>query len=214
MTLSKSKSELNAVNQMLQSIGQAPVTTLEQSNPDVAIAYDTLMQVSRDVQAEGWTFNKEYHYSMALNSDGTVDVPEGMLQCMLSPDKAENANKRAVLRSRDSVSPTGSVVRKLYDIISHTFIWTDKPCCDIVWFHDYVNIPVTVQSYIIARASTMFAQRTTGDQVQVSMLQQQEAQVKAYALEYETQQIRRYYHGYNDEGNWYQSYEPYQALAR
>ena len=87
MTLSKSKSELNAVNQMLQSIGQAPVTTLEQSNPDVAIAYDTLMQVSRDVQAEGWTFNKEYHYSMALNTDGTVDVPAGMLQCMLSLTK-------------------------------------------------------------------------------------------------------------------------------
>ena len=57
-----SPGELQAVNQILASVGQAPVTTLEQTNPDVAIAYDTLQQVSREVQAEGWTFNKEYHY--------------------------------------------------------------------------------------------------------------------------------------------------------
>ena len=53
--------ELPAVNEILASVGQAPVTTLDQTNPDVAIAYDTLLQVSREVQAEGWTFNKEYH---------------------------------------------------------------------------------------------------------------------------------------------------------
>ncbi len=57
--------ELQAVNQILASVGQAPVTTLEQTNPDVAIAYQTLLEVSREVQAEGWTFNKEGHYEMA-----------------------------------------------------------------------------------------------------------------------------------------------------
>ena len=33
--------ELPAVNQILASVGQAPVTTRDQTNPDVAIAYDT-----------------------------------------------------------------------------------------------------------------------------------------------------------------------------
>ena len=56
-----SASELPAVNQILQTVGQAPVTTLDQTNPDVAIAYDTLLQVSREVQSEGWTFNKEFN---------------------------------------------------------------------------------------------------------------------------------------------------------
>ena len=60
-----SQQELPAVNQILQSCGQAPVTTLDQTNPDVAIAYQTLLEVSREVQAEGWTFNKEGHYKMA-----------------------------------------------------------------------------------------------------------------------------------------------------
>ena len=44
--------ELPAVNEILASVGQAPVTTLDQTNPDVAIAYDTLLQVSREVQSE------------------------------------------------------------------------------------------------------------------------------------------------------------------
>ena len=61
MTLptSGSQTELQAVNEILASVGQAPVTTLEQTNPDVAIAYNTLLEVNREVQAEGWTFNKE-----------------------------------------------------------------------------------------------------------------------------------------------------------
>ena len=69
--------ELPAVNQILQSCGQAPVTTLDQTNPDVAIAYQTLLEVSREVQAEGWSFNKEFHYEIyrdgKLIERGTLD---------------------------------------------------------------------------------------------------------------------------------------------
>ena len=54
--------QLAAVNELLQSIGQAPVTTLDTSNPDVAMAWNTLVTTSRNVQAEGWTYNREYHY--------------------------------------------------------------------------------------------------------------------------------------------------------
>ena len=63
------KEELPAINQILASVGQAPVTTLDQTNPDVAIAYDTLLQVSREVQSEGWTFNTEEHYEYPPDSN-------------------------------------------------------------------------------------------------------------------------------------------------
>ena len=49
--------ELEAINRMLSAIGQAPVTTVEETNPDVAICKRTLYQVSQEVQSEGWTFN-------------------------------------------------------------------------------------------------------------------------------------------------------------
>ena len=65
--------ELPAVNQILASVGQAPVTTLDQTNPDVAIVYDTLLQVSKEVQAEGWTFNKEFGYCLLYTSPSPRD---------------------------------------------------------------------------------------------------------------------------------------------
>ena len=52
---SPTQTEIDAVNFILGAIGQAPVTTLEATNPDVAIAYQTLQEVSREVQAEGWS---------------------------------------------------------------------------------------------------------------------------------------------------------------
>ena len=66
--------ELPAVNTILQSCGQAPVTTLDQTNPDVAIAYQTLLEVSREVQAEGWSYNKEYHYDMTPDTNKQIPI--------------------------------------------------------------------------------------------------------------------------------------------
>ena len=214
MSTTKNQRELDAVNQMLASVGQAPVTTLQQSNPDVAIALDTLHQVSREVQAEGWTFNKEYNYQMSLETDGTVNVPDNMLQVSLCESVLSNRNKRAVLRTRNTVAGTDLVQRKLYEIINHTFIWESAPYCDIVWLQDFVTIPVPIQTFIIAKASTMFAQRTTGEQTMITMLMQMEAVTRASALEYETQQINRSFFGYNENGDFYNSYIPFQALSR
>ena len=76
--------ELPAVNQILASVGQAPVTTLDQTNPDVAIAYDTLLQVSREVQAEGWTFNIEYKVEVSPDSNDQILYPNNVLQMNLS----------------------------------------------------------------------------------------------------------------------------------
>ena len=105
--------ELPAINQILSSCGQAPVTTLDQTNPDVAIAYDTLLQVSREIQAEGWTFNKEYHYDMAKDSDNEVVIPNNVLQIKLTENPA-NVDYDAVRRSG-----------KLYDRQHHTYSWED-----------------------------------------------------------------------------------------
>ena len=72
--------ELPAVNEILASVGQAPVTTLDQTNPDVAIAYDTLLNVSREVQSEGWIFNKDEYVKMTLNGDNEIDIANNVLQ--------------------------------------------------------------------------------------------------------------------------------------
>ncbi len=202
-----STQELPAINQILSSCGQAPVTTLDQTNPDVAIAYDTLLQVSREVQSEGWTFNTEYHYEMTRDASGEVAIPNNMIQIKLTENSA-NAEFDCIRRSG-----------KLYDRQHHTYdlsdISGDNIECDIVWEFDWVDLPEPVQNYITARASTFVSQRIVGSTDQYSMLQQQEALARALALEYETQQGQFTFFGHpQGQQNYYQSYQPFQALQR
>tara|TARA_Y100001956_G_scaffold74973_1_gene82512 strand:- start:266 stop:892 length:627 start_codon:yes stop_codon:yes gene_type:complete len=198
--------ELPAINQILSSCGQAPVTTLDQTNPDVAIAYDTLLQVSREVQAEGWTFNKEFHYEFTPDSNDEIVIPNNILQMKLSKNSA-NVDYDGIRRNG-----------KLYDRQHHTYKWEDITTpieMDIVWEFDWVDLPQPVQDFITARASALVSQRIIGDQTQYQMLQQQEAFARAMALEYDTQQGQYTFFGH-PQGltNYYQSYEPFHALQR
>ena len=204
--------ELPAVNQILASVGQAPVTTLDQTNPDVAIAYDTLLQVNREVQSEGWTFNREPHYEFTPSADlvngierNEIDIPNNILQLKLTENSA-NINYDAVRRDG-----------KLYDRIHHRYTWPDHSVveCDVIWEFDWVDIPEPIQQFITARAASITSQRIIGDSNQFQMLQQLEAYARSTALEYETSQGQYTIFGHPyDKTNYYASYKPFQALAR
>ena len=197
--------ELPAINQILSSCGQAPVTTLDQTNPDVAIAYDTLLQVSREVQAEGWTFNTEYHYDFTPDANDEILIPNNVLQLKLTENWG-NVDKDGIRRNG-----------KLYDRQDHTYKWTDQSPveCDVVWEFDWVDLPQPIQDFITSRAATIVSQRIVGDQKQYQMLQQQEAYARALALEYETQQGQFTFFGHpQGHTNYYQSYQPFHALSR
>ena len=194
--------ELPAVNQILQSCGQAPVTTLDQTNPDVAIAYQTLLEVSREVQAEGWSFNKEYHYEMTPDTNNEILIPSNVLQIDLT-DNAANMDKDMIRRNG-----------KFYDKANHTYTFTEKVECDITWLFDWVDIPVPIADFITARAATVVSSRIVGDGNQYQILQQKEAFTRASAMEYECNQGDYTYFGHSGNTNRYTSYKPYTALYR
>ena len=194
--------ELPAINQILMACGQAPVTTLDETNPDVAIAYQTLLEVSREVQSEGWTFNKEDHVAVPPNDDNEIPILSNYLQIDLT--QADAGDKKAVVRNG-----------KLYDKYNHTDKWTDGAVdCDILWLFDWVDLPRPIQDYITARASTVTSSRIVGDQTQYQILQQKEAYMRAMALEYETNQGDYSFFGQPDGAHPYVGYQPYHALKR
>ena len=196
--------ELPAINQILTSCGQAPVTTLDQTNPEVAIAYATLLQVSREVQSEGWTFNKEYHVEFNKDNNNEILIPNNIIQIKLT-ENAQNAPYHAVRRNG-----------KLYDRQNHRYTWEYSPIeCDVVWEFDFIDLPDPIQNYIKARASTLVSGRIVGDNAQYQRLQQQEIQQRALAMEYETSQGQFTMFGHpQDSQNFYQSYQPFHALQR
>ena len=194
--------ELPAVNQILASVGQAPVTTLDQTNPDVAIAYDTLLQVSKEVQAEGWTFNNEFGYKLTPDSNDEILIANNILQIDLTDD----------YQDKDAVRRGG----KLYERVEHTFKWTDSEDYefDITWWFDWVDLPIPIQDYIVSKAATISAQRIVGDQQLVASLQQREMLSRANAMEYECNQGDFTFFGHPHGSTYKTSYKPYKALER
>jgi len=196
-------SQTVAERAMTQSIVTSRVET--QTNPDVAIALNTLREVSREVQAEGWTFNKEYNYPWIPNSKNEIVIPDNVLQMDLNQNYPVNLN-------RDSVNRGG----KLYDRTAHSDTsWTDETVyVDITWYYDWSNIPTPIQAFIVARAASIVSSRIIGDGNQYQMLQQKEAFARSMALEYECTQGDYTFFGSPQGQNYYQSYQPYHTLYR
>ena len=195
--------ELDAVNQILSSVGQAPVTTLDLQNPEVSIVLTTLREVNKQVQSEGWMFNQERGYEMTPDS-GTKEIlyPTNALQI--------DANTET---HRDDMD----VVRrgtKLYDRLHHTFEFKEPIKADVVWFYDFDDVPPVIQNYITARAARISAIKLVGDAQTAQLLQEQEFMTRAAAVEYDCNQGDYTIFGWRDGENYYNNYQPYNALAR
>jgi len=200
-----SKTELQAINQILASVGQAPVTTLERTNPDVAISYDTLTEVSREVQSEGWTFNREYSYPFTPNENGEIYYPPNVLQLDISNDPQYYTGTQY-----DTVRRNG----KLYDRRAHSYVFDKTIYCDVKWLFDWEDLPIPIQDYIVCKAATIVSSRLVGDSAQYQVLQQKEAYMRAMALEYETEQGDFSFFGGTRYADNYLPYIPLKALQR
>jgi hypothetical protein len=212
------QAELQAVNEILASIGQAPVTTIEAQtvtyedgstveaviNPEVAIAYETLMQVSREVQAEGWTFNREAEVPKTPDSNGYISLIGNVLQMDLS-DIFENSNYDTVVRNS-----------RLYDRIKHTDVWdtTKTYKVDVVLYYDFIDLPQVFKDYIIAKAATRCAIRLVGDVNLAQTLASFETWRRANVMEYECNEGDYTMFGFKQGDGFYNSYKPFRALAR
>ena len=107
--------ELEAVNKMLESIMESPVNTISTNDlpAEVQTAVNTLKEVSRDVQKEGFAFNTDEDFELLRDSEGHVYVPGNALDVDLTVD---NQNADVVQRGL-----------RLYDRKNHTYVFTFDP---------------------------------------------------------------------------------------
>jgi len=195
--------ELDAVNQILSSVGQAPVTTLDMKNPEVYITLETLREVNRQVQSEGWTFNTENHVELTRNSvTNKISYPTNAL--------AVDANEDKYQGKYDIVKRDGF----LYDKKEHSYTFTEDLVVDMVWLFSFDDVPKIAQTYITNRAARLASVKLVGDSELYQLLQEQEAQSRVALLEYETNQGDYNMFGCK-EGEYYgASYQPFNVLTR
>jgi len=193
--------ELSAVNSILGAIGQSPITTLNYENPEIAFIYNLLTEVNKDVQNEGWVFNKEYNVKISPDSNNHITIPSNVLSYDLHYDD-EKKDKNVVRRSG-----------KLWDTIGQSYEFDDDAYLDITWLWTYEDLPMAFKRYIISRASVRAATQLVSNPQLVQLLQLQEAQTRATCMEYECLQGDHSYMGFPEKSS-YKPYQPYRALLR
>ena len=209
--------ELSAVNSILGSIGQAPVTTLgavttdvtssgqeivnTYANPQIAIIHNLLMEVTKDVQNEGWHFNKQDNKKVSPDGNGNFLIPNNYLRYDVHGGLYD--------RNLDVVRKNG----KLWDNVKDSDVFTGDLYFDITYLLDFNDVPPAIQRYIISRASVRAATQLVSNSDLVKLLKLEENQTKASALEYDCEQGDHTFFGFPHESN-YRSYQPYKALIR
>lgn len=137
-------SRLEAVNQMLRTIGEAPVSTLTGDlTVDVVTADQVLSQVLKDVLSQGWFFNTEHDYPLSKNGSNEIIVPTDILA--VDVRTTDNSKLNVVIRGQ-----------KLYDLTEHTTVFTQDVSVSIVRLLNFEDIPQSAKSYIMHRASRLF----------------------------------------------------------
>lgn len=144
--------ELEAVNEMLAAISEAPVTTLASDTIDDAqIALNTLRNVSREIQTEGWHFNTDYDYPIETDSDNKMPYP--LTAAHVDP---QDVAKYDLVRRGDF----------LYDRKNRTFVFdasVDSIKCKVTWLLDFEDLPQAFRIWITMRAANRFVQQQLGD---------------------------------------------------
>lgn len=174
--------ELSAVNSILGSIGQSPVTTLNFTNPETEFIYNILTEVSKDVQNEGWQFNLEESVTKTPSSN-KIDV--GAQEIRVNIHSHDNQAKLM-----DTVIRYDGANRRVYSLEENKFdAFTQSSYkADVVTLYLFEKIPNVFQRYITYRSAVRAATQLIANPQLVQLLQLQEVTARANCLEYEGRQ--------------------------
>lgn len=149
MTNIKLTTALGAINTMLGTLGESPVSSLDTPGlVDAVNAKALLEEVTRDTLSRGWNFNTDYDYPIAPDVNGQIVMPNNILSIDTSK---EFAHYDVVFRGN-----------KLWDKKRHTFNFPQTIKFDVTWLFGFEEIPETFRHYIAIRASRIFQDRYLG----------------------------------------------------
>lgn len=145
--------ELEAVNALLASIGQSPVSTLASSAAigDVGLALQFLRSVTRSVQLHGWDFNTDENYTLTPDDQGLIRVPEGVLKIKPTTGGPKLKRRR---------HPNGDWA--IWD--GDNLTWTHRlpVAFTVVWGFAFDDLPDCAKDYVTIVAGRKFQQELVG----------------------------------------------------
>ena len=153
MTTTTRSTELEAVNVILSTIGEAPLNSLSGSLPvDGTVAKNVLSEVAREVQSAGWHFNTHYKATLTRDTNNKIPVGTNVVRVELDPNLVSKADYDLV--QRDGF---------LFNMAKNTDIF-DRNFEDVtqVLLLPFNEIPEQAKRYITIRSARVFHDRTLG----------------------------------------------------
>ena len=172
---------LDAVNVLLENIGEQPVNTLEnQQIVDARVAERTLLEFHKDGQVKGWSWNTEYDYEFAKDATtNKIRVPESVVRFSMDPYAYAG---RFQLRGQ-----------YVYDLEKRTSVLgSDIPHlhADVIWMLPWDETPEAYNRWTTIRSARVFANRVLGSDSLYRYTAQDEQDAKA-TLERMEQQVEQ-----------------------
>ena len=169
--------ELEAVNTMLVTIGEQPVSSLDNlaGLQDASIARQILSNISRAVQSKGWVFNLDLQVTYTPDANGEINLGSNVLR-IDTTSKVRSATKDIVERGG-----------KLYDREKNTSVFTDAIKVDRVIVLNFDDLPEVARRYIATRSARVFHDRVVGSGELHRFFQEDEGQAWSELLEYEAE---------------------------
>lgn len=162
--------ELDAVNSIIGTIGEAPINSLDElTDIDAINALRILRNISRQEQSRGWTFNKTPHFTLNPDTD-SKKIPWSSNYLYLK----DNHGLKLVR--------SGNYVK---DLFKDTLIFEHPLDVEIVLYIDFESLPEQMRNYILAKACFVFQSSYFGDDNLTKITQQEIAEAWQQLQEFE-----------------------------
>jgi len=168
---------LDAVNVCLENIGEQPVDNLDNEQiQDARVAERTILEVHKQEQVRGWSWNREYAYPFSKDLLNEIRVPSTVVEFTPNPYQW---NGRFQLRGA-----------RVYDLLNRTYQMDStvtEITADVVWLLAWDDVPEAFNRFVAVRAARIFSDRTLGSEAlfKYTLKDEQDAQALLMRMELE-----------------------------
>lgn len=164
--------ELDAVNEIISTIGESPISTLEENEViDASLALRILRSTSVEVQSKGWHFNTELQYRIAPDIAGEIRLPQNTLRV---DTVSSDADLDLVMRGL-----------RVYDRVNHTYFFDQPVLVDLVVGLPFEELTSAMRVYITLKSGRKFQDRYMGDDLLHRFTKEDELEALAVVKEEE-----------------------------
>lgn len=164
--------QLDVVNEMLGTMGEAPLATLTAPHSLRGACVRTLTNVNRRIQARGWWFNRETLKITPSVDDGTCYLPNDVLS--VRTDHGTRYSQRGV---------------RLYDNEAGDYVRSETTV-ELVRLVPFDELPDLVRAYIGGEAILQFQRNYDGDSTKTRQIAAETEEAKGWCNGEETRQVK------------------------